>query len=191
MNDSAAGKWQALCDAFERFSKNLRRSRSINVNSQALRTEGRTLVEQYFRRARPELISLGFGENDLDALDSPFQEILRLSNGMNAASSYKHQLRSIQKILPQITGRREFYLGASSSARLKSTEIERQIIATLTDLIPSAAMSYQQALFDLSSEQRVSFRGPAVELREALREVIDHLAPDQAVVKSQALRLET
>jgi hypothetical protein len=45
-------------------------------------------------------------------------------------------------------------------------------------LLPSAAQSYQQALIDLADPKRQSFRGPAHELREALREVLDHLAPD-------------
>ncbi|MGH7104029.1 MAG: hypothetical protein ACREFJ_16720 [Acetobacteraceae bacterium] len=42
-------------------------------------------------------------------------------------------------------------------------------------------MSYRQATVDLADDNRGSFRGPALELREALRETLDHLAPDDAV----------
>ena len=57
-------------------------------------------------------------------------------------------------------------------------------------MVPSAAFSYRQALADLKDDKRVSFRGPALELREVLREVLDHLAPDHDVVASPGFKLE-
>jgi hypothetical protein len=45
-------------------------------------------------------------------------------------------------------------------------------------------------LIDLYSPQRISFRGTANELREALRETLDHFAPDKEVVKQQGFVLE-
>lgn len=61
------------------------------------------------------------------------------------------------------------------------TEEDEQIIGKLDALKPSAALSYKQAVQDLRDDRRFSFRGPALELREALREVLDHLAPDSEV----------
>jgi hypothetical protein len=43
---------------------------------------------------------------------------------------------------------------------------------------------------DLDDPKRVSFRGPAAELREALREVLDHLAPDDAVTAQPGFRFD-
>jgi hypothetical protein len=57
-------------------------------------------------------------------------------------------------------------------------------------LLPSAAQSYRQAINDLADPQRTSFRGPAHELRESLREVLDHLAPDAEILKSPNFKLE-
>jgi predicted nuclease with RNAse H fold len=57
-------------------------------------------------------------------------------------------------------------------------------------LIPTAARSYQQAIKDLTDADRLSFRGTASELREALREVLDHLAPDDAVMKVRGFQLD-
>jgi hypothetical protein len=51
-------------------------------------------------------------------------------------------------------------------------------------------MSYRQALADLSDDKRVSFRGPALELREAMREVIDHMASDKDVMSSPGYKPE-
>ena len=61
------------------------------------------------------------------------------------------------------------------------TEEDEQIMRKLDALVPSAALSYKQAILDLMNANRVSFRGPALELREALREILDHLAPDSEV----------
>jgi Predicted pPIWI-associating nuclease len=61
------------------------------------------------------------------------------------------------------------------------TEEDEDVIEKLDALVPSAALSYKQAILDLRDDNRVSFRGPALELREALREILDHLAPDGEV----------
>lgn len=79
----------------------------------------------------------------------------------------------IQKLLP-------------SSGQLKAetvtlTDEDDELIRKLDALVPSAAQSYKQAILDLMDDNRVSFRGPALELREALREILDHLAPDGVV----------
>jgi Predicted pPIWI-associating nuclease len=79
----------------------------------------------------------------------------------------------IQKLLP-----------AASSVKTETvvhSDEDAQIIEKLEALVPSAALSYKQAVLDLKDESRVSFRGPALELREALREILDYLAPDSDV----------
>jgi hypothetical protein len=65
------------------------------------------------------------------------------------------------------------------------SEEDEQVISKLDALVPSAALSYKQAILDLKDDSRVSFRGPALELREALREILDHLAPDGEVTAAQ------
>jgi hypothetical protein len=58
------------------------------------------------------------------------------------------------------------------------------------ELFVAAANSYRQALDDLTNGNRVSYRGTAAELREGVREVVDHLAPDDAVTKATGFKLE-
>ena len=60
----------------------------------------------------------------------------------------------------------------------------------LAPLCPEAAACYEQALQDLVQRPRLSWRGPAAELREALREVLDKLAPDEDVRNSPGFRVE-
>jgi hypothetical protein len=71
-------------------------------------------------------------------------------------------------------------------------EDERRAFVTADDIKPY----FNQAGFELPSAppamtlKRVSFRGPALELREVLREVLDHLAPDVDVIAAPGFRLE-
>jgi hypothetical protein len=68
--------------------------------------------------------------------------------------------------------------------------IEDAILRTLERMVPPAALSYRQALHDIAESDRVSYRGTAAELRECLREVLDQLAPDEAVRKAEGFQLE-
>jgi predicted pPIWI-associating nuclease len=67
---------------------------------------------------------------------------------------------------------------------------EKRLLSTIEKLVPSAGVSYRQAVMDLGDENRRSFRGPALELREVLREILDHMAPDKEVLGSQNFQLE-
>jgi hypothetical protein len=58
------------------------------------------------------------------------------------------------------------------------------IIKTPEGMIPSAALSYRQEIMDIADEKRSSYRGAALELRESMRETLDHLAPDKEVIGS-------
>jgi hypothetical protein len=79
----------------------------------------------------------------------------------------------IQKLLPPPN--------SVTTQTVVHNEEDEQITSKLDSLVPSAALSYKQAILDLKDDSRVSFRGPALELREALREILDHLAPDREV----------
>ena len=65
------------------------------------------------------------------------------------------------------------------------TGLEQIIVETLDDFLPSAAQSYRQGVQDLySGVPRFSYRGTACELREALQETLDYLAPDEDITNS-------
>ena len=59
----------------------------------------------------------------------------------------------------------------------------------LEQTVPIAAISYRQVLEDFKKE-RLSYRGTAAELREILREVLNHLAPDKEVVSTPNFKFE-
>ena len=141
---------------------------------------GRQLLQNFFQ--------LLWSHKSLSSGPSSFSALLQLGHGKNALSSYKKQMRRIRKLIPDVTTKIAITAGDESSDQL-SVE-EKRLIQTLKDLVPSAALSYQQAIRDLKDKDRLSFRGPAVELREALRETLDHLASDSDVMAAPNWRPE-
>jgi hypothetical protein len=186
--------WDSLWSDFDALRARVRASKAQNINAKGLREAGKSLVQSYFRAARPQLLDLGLDANQIADLDAPMQELLRLANGLNNKRSYERQLETIRRSKPGLDIHREMLLGGQAqrtgSTVLPHSQLERMIVATLKQLLPSAALSYEQALQDLAGPQRLSYRGTAVELRECLRELLDHLAPDAAVVKAPGFAYE-
>jgi hypothetical protein len=71
-----------------------------------------------------------------------------------------------------------------------ATPTERLIIDTLSAILPASAASYEQCMLDLGGAPRRSYRGVAHEMREVLRETLDHLAPDHDVIAEVNFKLE-
>jgi hypothetical protein len=189
MSEEAARAWQDLCTEFARFARNIDRTASVHVNSTAARHLTQEVAQHYFRRTRA-LLGLATIEPHLASLDMAFQTLLHLTSGRNTTQAYRKQIKTIRKTIPTITGLLEMSMGEAKPPSGASTADHVQIITTLEGLVPSAALSYQQAVVDLRDDARTSFRGAAAELREALREVLDHLAPDKEVMAAQGFKLE-
>lgn len=196
MADAPHDAWDSFRQLLDSFQIALGRARAVLVSSGSFRSDAKAVVQHYFRQLRPPLSNLGFSSDELSGLDAEMQSLLRLSNGKNRKQSYVGLLRRTRGHLQNIEAAREVRLGEASSAfaassPAKLTSVETRILETLKKLIPSAAASYQQAILDLNSSDRLSFRGTANELRETLREVLDHLAPDSEVMKSKEFKLES
>ena len=155
-----------------------------------MKEEIKKTIQIYFRNTRPDLLSIGFTPDDLDPLDDLLQNALRLTADNNARSSYMRYAKKIKGQMAKIDGRLNILLGETSQQPTFRTETEKDILGTLSKMIPSAASSFQQASADLEDTKRFSFRGPATELREALRETLDYLAPDEEVKKTEGFKLE-
>jgi hypothetical protein len=183
-----ADEWQLMGDAFGAFGRHVDQIRTVNVNANSVRKEAKEVAQRYFRQTRSSLQNLGL-DDELSLLDKGFENLIQLSSGMNAVSSYKKQIKTIRKLLPKVTARIELNQSVDKTHANTSAEDER-VIQTLEGLVPSAALSYKQAIIDLADENRLSFRGPALELREALRETLDHLAPDREVTSAPGYLLE-
>lgn len=191
----ADDSWRSLLDSLTALEREISRVGAVNVNTAIARDSARPLIQDYFRRTRPHLLAIGLTETDLELLDGQMQRLLQLANGRNPKRYYTRLLRDLRRTVQRVELTREYRLGeqqrSEGSTAVLATDIEGRIVTTLQGLVPSAALSYEQALRDLhASSTRLSFRGTANELREALRETVDHLAPDEDVMNAAGFRLE-
>ncbi len=144
-------------------------------------------VDGYFRNVRNVIARECGDQETMLELDLVFQKLLGLTHRRSKTSIYKRLLKSIKKSLVDLE--KEVLLLASGKAD-NDDPIDSKIVMTLKGLVPSAALSYEQAIVDLREGSRSSWRGPAADLRETLREVLDHLAPDKEVIKQPEFTLE-
>jgi hypothetical protein len=183
---------QLIADV-EAFGASLRRGQAVNLNDQSSKDRAIELASRYFAEGRPTLVEV-LGESEaLLAHDELWQQLVRLAHGNNARRTYLRTLASLRRSLTN------FNVSTLSSPPVRTPKREAfslstdetSILQTLERLIPSAAASYRQGLTDLNGGDRVSYRGTAAELREALRETLDHLAPDDAVTAQAGFKSES
>lgn len=166
----------------DQANKALGKNRSPQLNSSSQRETLRNLIERYFVEIRPTVIGASEVDQDVGDIDKDMQELLILCHKRGNVNLYKQLLTKIRKALIIIDARVVASNNAETDTRTEN-QIDSMIVDTLSKLAPSAASSYKQALLDLSSEHRHSWRGPATDLRESLRETLDYLASDDDVKK--------
>jgi predicted ABC-type transport system involved in lysophospholipase L1 biosynthesis ATPase subunit len=182
--------WAHWWNELDALAVLLKQSKGGLVSASPTREQAKLVVQYYFRQVRPHLIDLSIDAGDLEQLDRISQHLLKLASKRSRRSTYRTRMRELDNLRGEIETAIEIRAtggGAHSAGRL-TTATEAAILATLDQIVPSTALSYQQVLQDLAEPQRVSYRGTAAELREVLRELLDHLAPDDEVLK--AVKLE-
>src|SRR6266478_1154239 len=183
--------WELLWERVGVFATGLSRNQAQHVNSANLRQQAREIVQEYFREVKPALQRLGVTASTLTELDSDMQTLIGLAAGRNAKSSYQKLVRTIRARRKEVEMGLEFLIGAEVPvARTQIGRVEEAILTTLSTMLPAAAASYRQVLVDVQDGARLSYRGTAAELREVVREVLDHLAPDDAVTAAPGFKLE-
>jgi len=168
------------------LDKDVRPLKGKQVFKAAIRQDAKEIVDAYFREHREPLVVSGPGNvSDIDAV---MHRLLETAQRHSTAATYRSTLKELDGQLHQ--AERQALLVGSSSRIDHHEPVDQLILATLSGLLPSAARSYEQALSDLKAANRLSWRGPATDLREALRETLDHLAPDDEVTKTHGFKLE-
>lgn len=177
---------RSLIERIRRLDKDVRGLRSKQVFRTSIRDAAKTIVDQYFREDREPLVLAGF--TDLSEVDESMQSLLATAQRNSAVLTYRACLKRVERSLLGLEMR--VLTRGGRKQEVEFEKVDHLIIDTLTALLPSAARSYEQALTDLQSADRISWRGPATDLREALRETLDHLAPDDDVTGTPGFKLE-
>ena len=171
-------EYQKSIDVLEREISQLR---AATVTREALLKAAQELVDEYFRETRIQISASGVADKQLSALDDLLQRLLEATHRRTATLAFKKIVKDIKSACFELEKRLLASAGALTAATVGDA-VDRRIIETLKTLLPSAALAYEQGLLDLSATNRLSWRGPATDFREALRETLDHLAPDKAVI---------
>ena len=169
------------------------RGRAMNVNDRQTKEEVIGTATAYFSSFRQPLVESLGDESHVLPHDAKWQDLIRLAHGNNSRKSYQKLIRAIHKELTALNVAHlscVSHRGVGGSGVSDMTPAEQLIVSTLDNSVPSAAASYRQAILDLAGSERLSYRGTASELREALRETLDHLAPDGDVMGQTGFKLE-
>jgi hypothetical protein len=173
--------------AIDRERKALSKVSGAQLWSVPARNSLRGLVEFYFNEVRPKLLGKSREGVDLESIDARMQQLLSLCHKSGSVQKYRDLLRDVKAQLVHVDGQ---LISTATTGHGGATELDVRILATLRALVPSAALSYEQALRDLQQAERFSWRGQATDLREALRETLDHLAPDVDVESAAGYKVE-
>ncbi len=166
-----------LAERIRRLDKDLRPLKRKQVFKVAIRNEAREIVDAYFREYRDPMLIGGLA--NAPDLDAGMHSLLEVAQRNSTAAKYRATLKELDGCLR--SAERQALVSGSSASSAQFEPVDKLILATLSGLLPPAARSYEQALSDMRSGERLSWRGPATDLREALRETLDHLAPDDEV----------
>jgi hypothetical protein len=183
--------WWTHLDALDLALKNLSKRRTTHVKAASTRECAKAVVQYYFREVRQGLLGLRISENRIEEFDYEMQELIKMASKVTRVSTYRRSMKFFHAMRAPLEAAIEISaVTANDSTIFTPTTVESTFLKTLDQIVPNAALSYQQVLQDLREENRVSLRGTASELREILREVLDHLAPDESVAKSPGFKLE-
>jgi hypothetical protein len=185
MHDPIQDVRKALKDA-ERL---LRKLKARHVNTDADKDTFRELAKSYFNNSRPAIRQTLASDDELRSLDDAMQDLLRCAQRRARVEDYRLLVRKARHALDQI----ETHSLASQPLGNPSNRLEPRlgrILECLRKVHPDAADAFEQGLLDLQSADRKSWRGTAVEFREALRELLDKLAPDSEVMRQPGFKPE-
>ncbi len=184
---------QGLLEELAAFQNRLKRRSSVHVNDQETKAAAIALASSYFKDVRPRLVEVLGEHHDLGEQDDAWQELVRVAHANNKRSTYLKLVKGLACTLRELsvqTLARAAARGGGGPGVSDLTPAELQLVSTLEALLPTAAASYRQGVLDLREKDRLSYRGTASEFREALREALDHLAPDAEVAKQPGFKYE-
>jgi hypothetical protein len=179
----AWAEWWRRLDAFGAAIKKLSANGTANVKAAGTREQAKDVVQCYFRLVRQQLIDLGIDFGQIESLDAEMQGIIEIAAKVTRTAIYKKCIKTLEQLRARLEIAIEIAATTAAAPALSPLgPTESSISKMLNKLIPTTGLSYQQVIQDLADSKRVSYRGTASELREVLRELLDHLAPDTEVI---------
>ena len=183
-----------LLQDLERLAGHIKKNKAVNVNSQKTKQQVIDLGSAYFCDFRGRVVGVLRDSENLESYEEDWQQLIRLAHGNNPKAMYDKLIRRLVRTTKEINVvslSAVTTAPAIASSELTYSQAEEILLATLDNLLPSAAASYRQGLADIANPTlRYSYRGTAAEFREAFRETLDHLAPDKDVMEQSWFKPE-
>ena len=176
-----------VSDRLGELTKLATTGRSRYLRSPEVQPITRSIATTYFESVRARLHAVQSRGGLVEEIDFVVQSLLQLSGGQCEKQAY---LGQISELRPYLLEAMVDLMKSRGAPQLVLSGTERAILDTLAAMLPASAASYEQALRDIAQGVRVSWRGTAVDLRETLREVMDHLAPDNKVTAAPGFQLD-
>lgn len=171
-------------EILEGMNARVKSSKATTVSSPEERRNIRSVVGAWFsdrpgyRRACVQIV----GEGDsIRSIDETMHSLLKLGS---KESSRRTVIRFVNSAVQQFTDNLLIPVSRAywSMAPAKSSSgRDERVARRLRRLDPDLADSYEQAVLDAEDAHRLSYRGPAAELREVLTTVLHILAPNPQV----------
>lgn len=157
----------------------IKKQKAKQVSSVVIKRRVKKFVFDYFQNLRPSLLT------NASELDGAMQGLMVIRSKNSSVAVYNFELKNVRRFLEKAELENEIARAEVRDINVSRGEdlLGKVIIETLEGVKPSAALSYRQALDDIKVD-RFSYRGTAVELRETLREVLDHLATDENLAEA-------
>jgi hypothetical protein len=170
-------------DGFLALERRLSRRTARTTRSVEDFNSVRALVDAWFRVYRPQITRVLGEYPAISTVDERLQALRANVGTRFVISDLRAELRAIarhitREILPAYAAAR--WSGAATAERVVSATDE-ELLRRLEGVSLELAESYRQVLQDTRDESRLTFLGPAGELREIMRAAIHILAPDNAV----------
>lgn len=166
----------------------LKRIKSTQIKKGKVKDLSKEIIDFFFREVRQPLEEVEW-EEETYKLSNLMEDLLDLLQKSGSTNKYRKIVKDINKLL--LTAEKIYLFSYSNPKPQSKVNItDLAILTTLKQMLPSAHDSYKQALFDIDNSNRDSWRGTATDMREALREVLDYLAPNIDVMSQQHFKLE-
>jgi len=175
-------------DILERARTRLNAGRKKSVSGLGERRGIRSIVGAWFSEYRDAFIRIVGEDEQISVMDDAMQRLLRLASKESARRTVVRALgvairHFTDKLLVPVS--RAYWSQAPGRTPVGRDE---DAANRLRQLAPDLADSYEQAVLDIEETDRISYRGPAAELREVLTGVLHMLAPNPRVEETDWYR---
>jgi hypothetical protein len=175
-------------DVLERLRTRLNGGATREVSSLAERKNIRSVVGAWFSQYRPSAVQVVGEEEHILKMDEEMQSSLKLASGPRTrraiVRSSTSAIRHFRDNLLVPLGRAYW----SQAPERSPAGLDGDVAVRLRQLDAELVNSYEQAVIDVEDPERLSYRGPAAELREVLTSVLHILAPNPQVEATEWYR---